>query len=590
MARCGTIGDLVRLLAAEADRGIRLRLATTLALALAGSVLTALAPLALQRMIDALAVGTTVVQFGAAYLLALIAGRMLAELRPLLSGQAEQSLHARISRRYFAHLLALPFGFHAGRKTGALTGSLSQAVAGCRLIVSSLMQCLPVLAETVTVLVVLSQFGQPALAVVFAASAVAYALVFAKGAALIGPHGRSVSSANLQVHATLADSLLNIEAIQCFNAAPSMRQRFDGATAALEARWSGLHAQRARTGIALAGVFAISVGASLFVAADAVVRGTLTIGGFVLATVYMLQMVRPFEVLGTAVRDIAQAIEFARPMLEVMQLRPDVTPEPHTKASVAEGPPGIAFHDVHLAYRDDRSVLCGFSLDIPAGSTVAIVGASGAGKSSIGRLVLRLLDARSGRVIWDGVDVRHLDVATLRGRIGTVPQDPTLLNDTIAANIALGRPDATRAEIEAAARRAQLHSFVEALPEGYDTSVGERGLKLSGGERQRIAIARAVLRRPRVYIFDEISSMLDGSTEAALLLNLREICAGCTTIFITHRLAAARMADHIVVLEDGRVAEQGSHEELLALGGRYASTWQSQSHDAGTGGRQHVAV
>lgn len=583
MANCrsGALRSLVRLIAEEADGCIRLRLAATLALALAGSLLTALAPLALQRMVDNLAAGLSAVHLGAAYLAALIAGRLLAELRPLLAGQAEQGLHARISRRYFARLLALPFAFHAGQPTGALAGTLSQASAGCRLVVTSALQCLPVLVEVATVLVVLGQSGQPALAVVFAGSAIAYALVFARGAARIGPHGRSVSGANLRVHATLADSLLNIEAIHCFDAAASMRGRFDRVTATLERSWSGLHAQRARTGLALAAVFGTSIAASMLLAADAVSRGALTIGGFVLATVYMLQMVRPLEVIGTAARDVAQAVEFARPMLDVMEMRPDETPQRSPDAPAPDMAPALAFHDVHLAYRSDRAVLCGFSLDIRAGSTVAIVGASGAGKSSIARLLLRLIDPGSGRVLWDGIDISRIDVASLRRRIGVVPQDTSLLDDTIAANIAIGCPGATPAEIEEAGRAARLQDFVESLPERYDTRVGERGLKLSGGERQRIAIARALLRRPRVFVFDEISSMLDGATEAALLRDLGAACAGCTTIVITHRLASARLADRIAVLESGRVVEEGSHAELLARGDRYARMWRSQSRDGG---------
>lgn len=599
MTRSGIFWEHVRLLASEADRGIRTRLGSALVLTLAGSVLTGLAPLALKQLIDALTQARAVqesnavptwIPFAAAYLLALLAGRVLTEIRPLLAGVAEQRLHARISRRYFAHLLALPLGFHANRQTGALTSSLSQATAGCQLVVASLMQCLPVIAETITVLTVLSRLGQPALVAIFACSAAAYAFVFATGATRVRTHGRSVSEASLGLHATLADSLLNIEAIKCFNAAAAIRDRFDSATAALESRWAGLHGQRARTGLAVAGVFAASIGASLFVAADSVARGTLTIGGFVLATVYMLQMVRPLEMLGMAVRDVAQAIEFARPMLDVMHAHPEVAqhqrplPEPgdthdgRTDAPAGQvDPPEIAFHDVHLAYQDNRPVLQGFSLEVAAGTTVAIVGASGAGKSSIVRLLLRLLDARSGRILWDRVPIDQLSVETLRSRIGVVPQDTTLFNDTIAANIAIGRPGATRADIEAAAHRAQLHTHIQSLLDGYETQVGERGLKLSGGERQRIAIARAVLKRPQVYVFDEVSSMLDGPTEAALLMNLRDVCTGCTTIFITHRLAAARMADHIVVLDNGKVIERGNHAELIALGRHYARTWQSQS-------------
>jgi ABC-type multidrug transport system fused ATPase/permease subunit len=599
MSRLDILKRFLRLLAAEANRSIRRRLAASLLLALLGSALTGLAPLALKSVIDAMtrvhaspaaATGHFALLSGAAYLATLCIGRVLSDLRPLLAGHAEQQLHARISRRYFAHLLELPMVFHAGRQTGALMNGLSQATAACQLVTNSLMQCMPVSIELVTVLVVLGHLGQPALAAIFAASAVAYAFVFANGARQVRTHGRAVSDANLRTHATFADSLLNVETIKCFNAGAAMRNRFDGATAELEGRWRGLHRQRTHVALQVVAVFGASVGGSLAVAADAVAHDTLTIGGFVLATVYMLQMVRPLELLGTAVRDAAQAIEFARPLVEVLEAptegsaqRSALEDARPTAAEADKGPgasrrpPAIAFSDVWLAYGNDRAVLKSFSLDVAAGTMVAIVGASGAGKSSIARLLLRLLDPDAGRILWDRSPLDRLRPEMLRSRIGFVPQDTTLFNDTIAANIAIGRPGASREEIEQAARRAQLQTLAQSLPDRYDTLVGERGLKLSGGERQRIAIARAILRRPQVYLFDEVSSMLDAPTEAALLRDLKVICAGCTTIFITHRLAAARSADVIVVLEDGRVAERGSHAELIARRGSYQRMWRLQA-------------
>lgn len=604
LARHDALWRYLLLLAREADRTVKTRLAASLAVGVTASLLAGLAPLALKNLVDGLATahaGKTqaglhaALLFGAGYLLALCASRVLSDIRPLLAGHAEQRLQTRIGRRYFAHLLALPLPFHAGSRTGALAGGLSQAEAACRLVLGSLMQCATIAVELLTVLLVIHHLGQPTLAAVFACSAAAYGLVFATGAAGIRGRSRAVSEAVQNLHATFADSLLNVEAVKCFDASGAMVGRFDRAASALETGWSCLHRQRNRMGLAVAGVFTASMGASLAIAGTAVANGTLSTGGFVLVTVYVLQMVRPLELLGGAVRDAAQAIEFARPLLDVLALRPEdsaaLPPRKSTKESTqanttgrdengaAAPPPRISFHGVGLAY-GERPVLQGFSLEIPAGATVAIVGASGAGKSSLARLLLRLVDARTGRICWDGLPLGQLPLRTLRNRIAFVPQEAMLFNASIADNIAMGRPGASRKHITAAARRAQLHVLVEALPAGLDTPVGERGLRLSGGERQRIAIARALLKRPQVWLFDEVTSMLDGPTEAALLQDLRELCAGCTTIFITHRLAAARGADLIAVLADGKAAEQGSHEQLLALGGRYARMWQAQVHCA----------
>lgn len=597
--------EFLRLVCDEADAALWRRLAAILVLAVSGSMVAALAPLALKHLVDSLRLGSGpgiaegvpsavphVLGLGAAYVLALVAGRVLAECRLLLAAHTEQRLKAQLSRRYFTQLLSLPLGFHTDRSSGALAHGLVQATSACQLGFNSLLQCIPVVTETLTVLFVLIHLDQPALAAIMAISALAYGLVFARGALQMRTYGRDVAAASQQLHGHLADSLLNIEAIKCFNAAPTLRQRFAIATVELQQRWSGLSAHRARTGLAVGAVFAFSVGSTLWMSASAVAAGSLSIGGFVLATVYMLQMVRPLELLGMAVRDLAQAIEFARPLLEVMRQRPEDSRRTLTNLTeagdstvAAEGdsdPPELRFQDVHLAFGPARAALRGLTVLVPAGHTVAIVGASGAGKSSVARLLMGLYQHTSGSVLWNGLPLQRMGLETLRSRIAIVTQDTGLLAGTIADNIALGRPDASRAEIEAAARQASLHALVASMPQGYDTPVGERGLRLSGGERQRIAIARAILVRPQVYVFDEATSMLDAATEAAVLDAIRFFSAGCTTLFITHRLAAARQADWIVVLEAGQAIEQGRHAELLARGGAYLKLWRTQrrSHPA----------
>lgn len=580
-----TLGKLLRLLLTESDRDVRMRLLAALALVTTGGLLTALAPLALKGLVDALThapagarIASQVLDFVLAYLAALGLGRLFSELRPRLMGAAEQRLQTRLSRRFFAHVVDLPATYHLNRQTGALSQSLSQGTVACQLVVANLVQGLPIAIEFVTVIAVLGHLGQPALAAVFAASAAAYALAFRKGTARVRVRGKEVSAATIATHAVLADALLNIETIKCFNGASAACQRYGQAAQALEHRWSALHRQRTWLGLTVAAVFCASVATALLVAISAVEAGTLSIGGFVLCTVYMLQMTRPIEMLGAAVRDIGQATEFVRPLLEVM----DQPAEGARSAGTAGRGLDLGGCDIHLwqvqfGYAAGQRVLDGLTLHVPAGRSLAIVGPSGSGKSSIARLLLRLVEHDAGRVLFGHRSIERLDPADIRACIGVVPQDVVLFDDTIAFNVAIGRPNATPVEIEAACRAARIDEHIRSLPAGYDTRVGERGLRLSGGERQRIAIARALIKRPAIFVLDEATSALDARTETAILDDLDQALAGRTTIIITHRLAAARRADRIAVLDGGRIFEQGTHAELLARGGAYARMWQVQA-------------
>jgi len=618
MPLSGILADTLRLLLDEASSHIRARLGAAMLLVIAGALLSAMAPLALKALVDALAapgapagLAPSTLALGGVYLLALCSGRLFAELRLLLTATAEQGLSARLGRRFFGHVLALPMAFHVGRQTGALVQSLRQATAGCQLLIVTLVNGVaPVLIEVVAVLVVLLHLQQPALVLSFAASAATYLSVCGIGALRLQARARAVSEASLGTHATLADSLINVEAIKCFNAECGSCAQFAAASGELEACWAQLHRQRARTGLAVTATFAVSMAASLAIAAHALGRGTLSIGGFVLVTVYLLQLVRPLEMLGAAARDVAQALEFVRPLLEVLRLPTEAamqgaappptaavhreSPLPRTGASAAlpePGDTGLSLRGVHLAYAGGPPVLRGLDLEIAAGRTVAIVGASGSGKTSIVRLLLRLYAPQSGCILLGGSPIDALPVVELRAAIGLVPQDTVLFNASIAVNIGIGRPGAHRREIEEAARQAQLHDFIMSLPCGYDTQVGERGLKLSGGERQRVAIARAVLKRPRIYVFDEATSMLDSQTEAVILQDLKQVCQERTTLIVAHRLSTVQHADEIVVLDKGRVAERGSHAALCAAGGSYARLWHAQmGHDPAQRGPAALAV
>lgn len=577
---------MLRQLLADADRTVSLPLAAALVAAGATALLTALAPLALKGMIDTLAdprepaagMPGQVALLAAAYLAVLCAGRLLGELRPMLMGAAEQRLQARLSRRFFAHLLDLPAAYHLTRRSGALSQSISQATVASQLIVSSLAQIVPTAIELVTVIVVLGHLGQPALAGIFAASTVAYAAVFRWGLGQVRRHGKQVSANAIAAHSTLADSLLNIETIKCFGAAPDARRRFGAATGKLQQSWLALHRTKLHLGLAVAAVFAASVSTSMFIALTAVDKGTLSVGGLVLATVYMLQMVRPIEAFGSAVRDIGEAVEFALPAIEVLHEATEVNPQRRDECRAPQPPPGapvdIDISGARLSYAGGPPVLDGVDLRIPAGTSLAIIGPSGSGKSSLARLILRLLEPDAGSIRFGPVSSQDLSPTDIRAMVGFVPQDIVLFDDTIAMNVGLGRPGASAAEIEQACRVARLHDFIESLPAGYATRVGPRGLMLSGGERQRIGIARAILRRPAIYLFDEATSALDGPTEAAIVRDLRQICSGRTTIVITHRPAAARLAQRVAVLQDGHIIELGTHEVLLSRNGAYANICQ----------------
>jgi ABC-type multidrug transport system fused ATPase/permease subunit len=583
--------------------GAASRIGVILLLIAAAGVAGGLAPLALKGMVDAAGAGTvargtafitSVVPFGTLYLLALGGSRLLTELRPPLVGALEQRFYAGLRNRYLRHLLDLPLAFHLGQRSGALVHALQQATTGYQIIIFNLVNnVVPVLVELVTVTLVLVHLGQPELTVTFGATALAYLAVMTLHKFQIGGHAREVSKAALDVQAALTDGLLNVETIKCFGADQTVLRRFASATASLENRWTKLYQQRSRMGLALTATFALSMAASLAIAMRAVADGTLGVGGFVLVNVYMLQVVRPLEMLGAAVRDLSQAIEFIRPLLDVLEQ----SPEPPTRGERRDRPglgadswvrapsregiresrtPSLSFRGLNFSYRDGAPVLRGFNLDIAPGRTIAIVGASGSGKSSLARLLLRLHEPQSGSIQLDDVPIDAVPLAGLRASIGLVPQDIVLFDDTIAFNIGIGRPDAPRHDIEEGSRLARLDAFVRALPAGYDTVVGERGLKLSGGERQRIAIARVFLKRPSMWVLDEATSMLDGLTERAVLHNLHAQSEGRTMIVIAHRLTSVQHADEIVVLSNGRIAEQGCHDELLARGGAYADLWRAQ--------------
>ena len=603
MSSSANLAAVLRVLRADIDGPVAWKLGATALLVVAGGLLAGLAPLALKGMIDTagtpasntLASSRTTPVFAAAYLLALCSTRLLSEVRPMLIASAEQRIYGRLRKRFFAHVLNLPLAFHRDRQSGALVQSLQQAIVGYQIVIFNLVNSVvPVLVEIITVTLVLHSLGEPLLMTTFAASALAYLAALRFRGAGVGSSARGVSEAGIDANGMLMDGLLNVETIKCFGAEETTRVRFDAANRLLERRWAIFQRERLSVGLTSAAVFALSMGALLAVAVHGVLHGRLTVGGFILANVYMLQMARPLEMLGTAVRDLSQAVEFIRPLTDVLTQASD-TPEdedgspvgcmtsgtaPKTRIDqpVADrgGALNLSFREVCFAYSGGRAVLDGLSLDIPAGRRVAIVGASGSGKSSLVRLLLRLDRPQAGTIMLGGRAIDTLPVREVRKLIAVVPQDTMLFNQTVAFNIGVGKSDATRREIERAARLAEVHEFICSLPAGYETVVGERGLKLWGGERQRLAIARAILRNPKIYVFDEATSMLDTVTEMRVLQNLKNVSEGVTTVTVAHRLSSVQDADEIVVLGGGKVVERGHHTTLLASGGDYARLWRAQ--------------
>ncbi len=585
----------MRLLRDETDRRILLHGIGTVLVVIAGGALAALSPLALKALVDAVATSRQIgdpgrwpsaLPYGAAYLLLLLAGRVMTDLRPLLSGAINQRLHSRLTRRFFDHVLRLPMGYLLKRRIGELQHSLDLASAGAQLMVSHLAgSLLPVLAELLTMTGVLIRLRQPALVAVFGVAALAYLAIFSNGMRRMSRTIQEVAKASLETHAQLGDGLAHLETLRCFTAEEQARRSLRGSSAILERRWKRLDRLNVAIALEASTTFAISLAVCLFVGGDAVSRNALSVGGFVLATVYALQMVRPLESLGTAARDFARALGYLHPLLELLAqpLADDST------VSATEAPMGtlrpqhgttIRLENLHFGYDPDRPVIKGVDLEVAAGSKTAIVGRSGSGKSSLARLLMRLHSPQQGRILLDGRPIDSIDAVELRRTlVGFVPQETALLHETIAGNIALGTPTATGEDIRLAACGALLGELVDALPHGLDTCVGERGMLLSGGERQRVGIARALLRRPRLYVLDEPTSMLDSKTEFEIQKALRSCAGGATTIVIAHRLSTIADADEIVVLEAGRIHERGPHGALLAKNGLYAQMWRQQCAD-----------
>lgn len=550
---------------------------------------TVATPVALKYIVDTLDKGRSgdfvlwiPVALVIGYGLLRFSGTLFNELRDAVFARVAERAMRRVSLRVFEHLHARELAFHLDRKTGGLARDMERGTNGISFLLRfTLFNIVPTILEILMVSGILLVVFNPGYVVAIVVAVIVYVLFSIKVTEWRTRYVREANAMDNQSNSRALDSLLNYETVKYFNNEAFEAEVYDQD---LE-DWEKARLKNRLSLATLNGGQALIIGVALIVIMGMAVRevadGTITLGDFTMINAYLIQLFIPLNALGFVYREIRQALVNVERLFGLLGEQSKIVDAPDAHELKTENAE-VRFDNVRFAYQPNRPILKGVSFTIPAGHKIAVVGASGAGKSTLARLLFRFFDVDDGRITIDGQDIRNVTQHSLRRAMGVVPQDTVLFNDTLYRNLAYGRPDASREAVYRAARLAHLDHFIESLPDGYDTKVGERGLKLSGGEKQRVAIARVILKDPPLLILDEATSSLDSLSEQAILGALNEVSRSRTTLVIAHRLSTIRDADTILVMDGGQIVESGNHQTLVAAGGRYAELWNQQHQQKAT--------